>query len=106
MPAIPLELNKHLRNTLVRCVPFDNYQELRALFTDTRIAPWCDLILDTATTRDERVYALIDALRDQANATGDNALILFLHTLADNTPAHNPLQNWYRTINPVFCGIT
>jgi hypothetical protein len=81
--AIPPELKHRLRTTLLRCGPFESDRALRATFVDARIAPWRDAIPDNTPSRGRRVDDLIDALCDQSNDRGENALVLFLQTLAD-----------------------
>jgi hypothetical protein len=85
MTGIPTLLQQRLRDTLSRCGLFDSAASLRTVFTDARIYPWRDSVPDSTLNRAERVAALIDALHDQANDQGDNALVLFLRVLAEQT---------------------
>lgn len=68
---------------LLRRDPFESDDELRALFSDVRLVAWRDCLPETKS-RAERVMALIDILAERTNSTGENALALFLHVLAEN----------------------
>jgi len=85
MPAIPSDLLHHLYEGLLHCGPFDSDRALRALFVDARLSLWRDF-LPEAGSRAERVRAVVAALSDRANADGENALVLLLRVLAENTP--------------------
>jgi hypothetical protein len=86
------EVLGRLRETLLHCTPLANDADLCALFADARISPWRDRIPDSTRTREARVNTLIDALREQFTVYGDNALVLFLHVLADNTDPTDALH--------------
>jgi hypothetical protein len=88
MPGIPSGIDLRLRKTLVRCGPLDNDDTLNALFTDVRLYPWRDYV-STARNRTERAAMLLDTLHDQADAQGENALVLLLRVLADQTDPSN-----------------
>ena len=86
MPAIPYELIQRLYETLLRCGPFDSDHTLRPLFVDARLSAWRDL-LPEASSRVERARAIVDALSERENPSGENALVLLLNVLAENTPS-------------------
>lgn len=86
---IPSNLRQRLRETLWQCGPFDSNKELLNEFVDERLAPWRNQVPDNTSNRGQRVDALIHALHDKDNANDENALILFLHVLADRTPPTN-----------------
>jgi hypothetical protein len=50
MPISP-ELLNHLRDTLARCSALASDRELRALFIDTRLAPWLNRIPENTPDR-------------------------------------------------------
>ncbi len=85
MDGIPGDLYGRVQAALLRCGPFDSDRTLRPLFVDARLSAWRDL-LPEAGNRVERVRAVIDALSTRANPNGDNALVLLLRVLAENTP--------------------
>ena len=85
MSGIPGDLYGRLQAALLRCGPFDSDRALRSRFVDARLSAWRDA-LPEADSRVGRVQAVIDALSQRANPTGDNALALFLCVLADGTP--------------------
>ncbi|MBN2004573.1 MAG: sigma-54-dependent Fis family transcriptional regulator [Anaerolineae bacterium] len=82
------DLNGRLQETLIGCGPFDSDQELRTLFVDTRIAPWREQ-LPQASTPIGRARAIIDFLHNQFNSRQENALVLLLRVLCDQTKAEN-----------------
>lgn len=86
MPAIPPELLNRLYETFLRCGPFDSDRTLRPIFVDARLSAWRDL-LPEASSRVERAWAVIDALSERADPAGENALVLLLRALAENTPS-------------------
>jgi hypothetical protein len=73
---------RQLRRTLLTCGPFANPAELKSLFVDARIHPWRDAVPE-ASSDGGRANVIIDFLARQHDAQGRNALILFLHVLAD-----------------------
>jgi hypothetical protein len=79
----PILLNK-LKITLLNCGPFYSNEELRRLFTDSRISAWSSSLPD-ANSPKRRVEAVIDYLRTKHNQSGENALVLFLRVLSDDT---------------------
>ena len=92
MPAIPSELTQRLRETLVRCPDLESDRALRAVFVDARLAPWINRVPENTPDRATRVNLLIAALCDQTAANGDNALVLLLYVLAENTPGGDALH--------------
>lgn len=85
MNGLPGDLYGRLQAALLRCGPFDSDRELRPLFVDTRLSAWRDL-LPEADNRVKRVQAVIDELSQRENLAGDNALVLLLRVIAENTP--------------------
>lgn len=85
--AISPDLEQRLRAALLRCGPFDSDSSLRAVFVDARIAAWREDIPDNTPSRGKRVAAFIEALLDQSDNAGNNALALVLRVLADRTPS-------------------
>lgn len=88
----PSELIHRLRETLACCSDLESDRALRALFVDARLAPWRNLIPDNTPNRAVRVNDLINTLYDRTNTAGENALVLFLHILADNTDSADALH--------------
>lgn len=82
MPNIPSSLYRQLRNTLLKCGPFANSTELKAIFVDDRISDWRDSLPDAIST-ESRVNETIDFLSRQFNVAGKNALVLLLCILSE-----------------------
>lgn len=82
--AIPPNINKKLQKTLVECDCFSNDRALRALFIDTRLSPWRNT-LPSALSPAERVRVVVDFLYRQYNQNQENALVLLLYVLRDQT---------------------
>jgi hypothetical protein len=76
------QLLQRLRDTLLTCAPAGSDGDLQALFVDARLAPWRDL-LPAASSRAARIDALIATLDRHRNTSGEPALLLLLHVLAD-----------------------
>ncbi|MBN2007232.1 MAG: tetratricopeptide repeat protein [Anaerolineae bacterium] len=93
MPAIPSVLTQRLHETLVRCPDLESDRALRAVFVDTRLAPWINRVPENAPDRATRVNLLIAALCDQTAANGDNALILLLYVLSETVPSGDALRD-------------
>ncbi|MFN2286651.1 MAG: tetratricopeptide repeat protein [Anaerolineae bacterium] len=93
MPAIPSALAERLRDTLTQHPALNSDRALRAVFVDARLAPWRDRAPENTTDHANRVAALIAVLCDKTNASGENALVLFLHTLADQTATTDALRD-------------
>lgn len=85
MNGIPGDLFGRVQAALLHCGPFDSDRTLRSLFVDARLSAWRDL-LPEASSRVERARAIIDTLSERANPNGENALVLLLHVIAENTP--------------------
>jgi hypothetical protein len=81
MAGLPADLNRRLRDVLLRCGPFGSNSNLRSVFVDARIHPWRERVPEAAN-RGARVDELIDALLDQADARDTPALALFTQVLA------------------------
>ncbi|MBN2002239.1 MAG: anti-sigma factor antagonist [Anaerolineae bacterium] len=84
MIDIPSQLHYRLHKVLLTCAPFHSREALVATFSDRRISPWHEQI-PYAGSPDEQVHVTIDFLRNQYNATHENALALFLQVLRDLT---------------------
>jgi hypothetical protein len=78
--GLPAALCDRLELALLACAPAD----VAPLFLDDRIAPWRDLIPETAAPID-RARAIIDALFHRADHRHTNALILFLDVLHERS---------------------
>ncbi|MBN2393754.1 MAG: hypothetical protein JXR84_23680 [Anaerolineae bacterium] len=85
MNGIPGDLYGRVQSALLRCGPFDSDRTLRPLFVDARLSAWRDL-LPEAGSRVDRARAIVDALSERENPNGDNALVLLLRVIAENTP--------------------
>ena len=86
MDGIPGDLYGRVQSALLRCGPFDSDLTLRSLFVDARLSAWRDF-LPEVSNRAGRAQAVIGALSRRANPAGENALVLLLRVLAENTPA-------------------
>lgn len=84
MSAIPAEILSRLYRTLLNCGPFNTDDMLRAVFSDARLNAWYQH-LPQAHNPDERIRLTVDFLRDRYNATQENALVLFLRVLSEQT---------------------
>ncbi len=82
MFGIPSKIHHQLCTTLLHCGPFNNDNELRAIFADARISPWRDR-LPKAVDSSSRVTTTIDFLFNRYNDTQENALVLFLCVLSE-----------------------
>jgi hypothetical protein len=82
------ELLQTLSDTLLCCGPFYSARELNAVFADTRLYPWRYNVPEADSPK-ARVQALIAYLHNKANVDGDNALVLFLRVLQDQTDAND-----------------
>ena len=72
-----------MRNTLLRCWPFEDNRHLRSLFIDPRLRPW-QHNLPQADSMGATVDALIAFLHDKRRSdTNRQALALFLEVLAE-----------------------
>ncbi len=94
MDDLSIPIHYRLRQTLLRCGPFDNDNVLRATFNDLRLRPWYHKV-SQADTPEARVNLLIDLLQSQSNAEGENALVLFLRVL---TEQHDPDDACHRAL--------
>jgi|GEM_PF-6991122 len=86
-PGLSPALSNRLRHALSQSTHFAGNAVLNALFVDARISAWRNLIPDNAENRAARVNGLIHTLYDKTNMAGDNALVLFLHVLAEHIGA-------------------
>jgi hypothetical protein len=75
-------LYQQLRHVLLQCGPFDDEDDLRALFADPRISVWGD-DLPGADSAARRVEATIAFLQKRQNRAAENALVLFLQVVQD-----------------------
>ena len=92
MPAIPPSINSRLYDILTHVSAFESNVTLHNIFTDQRLSPWRDRTPDSARNRQERIQSLVEALCNQYNPQNENALILFLHALVDQTDPGNKLH--------------
>lgn len=90
--SLPPNLYNRLRHAFAISSHFTNDANLQTLFVDSRLNPWRDLISDNSPNRAARVTALIETLHDKVNTVDENALVLFLHVLADNTDPADALH--------------
>ena len=97
MRGLPPDLMRRLREVLLRCGPFENNSSLRAIFVDGRIHAWRDLVPE-ASSRAERVDAVIDKLLDRTDPQGRSALALLAEVLADRV---SPDDACYRSLAQV-----
>ena len=93
MVTISADLIQRLRDVLTRCSALDSDRALRAVFVDERLALWINRVPENTPDRATRVALLIVAFCDKTNAQGDNALILLLRVLAEQTPPDDALHN-------------
>ncbi len=92
MLDIPVNLKQQLYSLLARSAAFNSDRELRAFFIDSRLVCWRNRIPDNTPHRDARITLLVDALVDQYNERGENALVLFLRVLAEHAPLADELN--------------
>lgn len=102
--GIPSDIFQDLYATLLHCGPFASDATLRNVFVDARIMHWRDQ-LPQATNQEERIRAVIDYLHDRYNTADENALVLLLEVLRDNTNAsdvcHEELADTARILSNV-----
>jgi len=72
----------------MRCGPFESDAALKAVFVDQRIA-FLREKLPTANTIDNRVKFTIELLYEQYNKKKENALVLFLRVLSEQSNSDN-----------------
>lgn len=81
--ALDPELYQRLRETLLRCGPFNDEHQLQAMFLDARLSPWRDH-LSRANTTAGTVDGVILLLIEKSHAQYErDALALFLEVLAE-----------------------
>lgn len=95
--GLSADLCGRLRLILTQCEPFASDADLHTLFTDARIASWRDDI-PQANAAAARVRAVVAYLHNQYTDTGENALVLFLHVLAENIDPGDILYRELRTL--------
>ncbi len=83
MPGLPPDLHQRLCEALIASGYCDSADALRAVCVDARVAPWRDNLPDTAATPRRRAEAVVAALWEQRTESGENALVLLLHTLSE-----------------------
>ena len=76
---------QRLKETLLRCAPFDDAAALRAIFAHPSLVPWRYHVSD-ADDAQTRVEKLLARLAGQADAAGTPALVLLLNVLAEREP--------------------
>jgi hypothetical protein len=87
--GISPSLRNKVKTTLLRCGPFSSNEDLRRLFNESRIKTWASGLPD-AHSPEGRVNASIEYLHMRRNKSGENALVLFLRVLSDNTHGDCP----------------
>lgn len=104
--GIPPYLYQRLRETLMRCGPFESHSALAAVFVDARISQWRPDIPE-AENRAARVERVLGWLYPLHNTRGENALVLFLYVLsARHAPAdtcHNDLLTLTAELESLTC---
>ena len=90
--SIPPNIKNRLRDVLIRCGPFENSREVKAVFVDGRVSAWHNQVPE-ADTPFGRVDSAIDFLSRKFNETQDNALVLFLRVLHERA---NPGDSCHR----------
>ncbi len=83
--GLPPKLSHDVQTALLECGPFASANNLRAAFSDARIATWRHL-LPEANSSAERVEAAVDFLYRRQDENGQNGLVLLLQVLSERTP--------------------
>ncbi|MBN1875913.1 MAG: NACHT domain-containing protein [Anaerolineae bacterium] len=91
MSNLSPNLHSRLIKTLLRCGAFKSDDTLETIFVDARISQWAD-DLPEASSKGELVRATIKYLSNKRNTQGENALVLFLHVLRDQTSTADTLR--------------
>lgn len=84
MDGIPAQLLKEIRPILLNCGPFFSDRQLSDTFVDERIAPWKNLIPQGENPA-QRMESLVSLLSSRYNKRKENALVLFLQVICDQT---------------------
>ncbi len=84
-PGILPQLYQRLQTMLLGSNSFRSDSALSPLFVDSRISQWRDM-LPSRDSPAERVQAVIEKLWGRYNDRGENALVLLLYVLRDQTP--------------------
>lgn len=92
MSGIPPELHQPLQKILIKCHHFETDTTLQTVFANAFIHQWGDAVPE-ASNRRARVDLLIGYLNGKQNDKRENALVLFLHVLAEDTPPTDALHN-------------
>jgi len=93
MPGIPSKTLSTLRQTLVDCGTFSDYEQLMTLFDDERISPWRNRISRASSPLDQ-VDKLVSYLSNQSRSgTKKNALILFIFVLIDHHDSNSECRD-------------
>jgi len=82
MRGIPLTILRELQETLQTCDFFNDQSILSSIFEVEELKHWQGG-LPSGNSINARIFLTISYLVDKANNKGDNALIIFLNTLAD-----------------------
>lgn len=91
-PGLPPHMYRNIQLLLEKCKEFTSDNTLRAVFVDSRLAPWRNM-LPQASGVTERVQNSISVLFDRYHSdTQDNALVLLLRVLAEQTDPGDALQ--------------
>lgn len=97
MVGLSPNLHSRVRATLRTCGPFGSDDELRAIFVDSRLAPWQGSLPEAANPK-ERIQKTIAYLYTQDSVRGghtENALVLLFHVLRE---AAEPGDACYRQL--------
>ena len=84
MDGISAQLLKEIRQILLNCGPFFSDRQLSDTFVDERIAPWKNLIPQGENPA-QRMESLVSLLSSRYNKHQENALVLFLQVVCDQT---------------------
>jgi hypothetical protein len=92
--GIPPVLYSRLRAALQTCGAFDSDTALRAIFVDARLSPWQTQIpeADSVFARIQRTIAFLFAHTADASGHSENALVLLLHVLSEQTESGDANQ--------------
>lgn len=84
MNSLSPDLSKRLRMALLECGPFNNNQQLQAIFIDTRLQAWYHRLPQSSSPM-RLVDSTIAFLHDKYNDQKDNGLVLLLQVLSDHS---------------------
>lgn len=82
MPAIPSNVHKRLRETLLDCGPFGDDNQLRAVFAHPTLKPWRHSVPQASNQADRVDAAIAFLIEKRRSDTRENALVLLLRVLS------------------------